>query len=350
MTDLTTDPTTLIADVLTRSYGLTPQRLDQLPIGQGTINYRATCADGDVFVKNYLPGTDLTGEADAIELSALGGQHGVPVAELLRNNAGHLIDASTPYPISVWEWMPGKVVTTALTAGQARGAGNALGLIHTTFAALPASAAPSTQARSWLAVDVAELAATIDRLTDIAEARLATGPVDSFDAVAVRTLAERRQVLDEIPRLLADLPTLTTQVLHGDYSPVNLLFDDDRLRAVIDFRPPDPFFLAYELGRVAFYPNTVATTTDWLATARTLIESYLEANPRAAADDIRACARVALLQLLTSLYGVKQHYLKPGLFQDALDEFWLHRHRAARILLDHQAATDALLHELTARR
>jgi homoserine kinase type II len=349
MTELTT-PSAAIADVLTRRYGLAPRRLVQLPIGQGTTNYRATCADRDVFVKNYPPGTDLASEAAAIELSALGGRHGVPVAEPLRTHGGDLIDVSSPYPVSVWEWMPGAVVTTALTAGQARGAGAALGRIHTTFATLPASAAPSAQARDWLAIDVTELAATIDHLTDIAEARLATGPADPFDALAVRTLAERRNALGEIPRLLADLPTLTTQVLHGDYSPVNLLFDDARLSAVIDFRPPDPFFLAYELGRVAFYPTTVATTTDWLTAAHTLIEGYLEANPEAAAADIRACARVALLQLLTSLYGVKQHYLKPGLFQDALDEFWLHRHQAARILLDYQAATDALLHKLTTPR
>ncbi|MDQ2877239.1 MAG: hypothetical protein M3Y33_21485 [Actinomycetota bacterium] len=74
----------------------------------------------------------------------------------------------------------------------------------------------------------------------------------------------------------------------------------------------------------------------------------MQANPGVTAADIRACARVALPQLLGSLYGVKQHYLKPGLFQDDLDEFWLLRHRAAGILLSRLADTDALLHALTA--
>ncbi|MEV4199347.1 phosphotransferase enzyme family protein [Micromonospora globbae] len=350
MTEPTTEPSATIADVLARRYGLAPDHLVQLPIGQGTTNYRATCAGRHVFVKHYPPGTDLAGEADATELSALAGRHGVPVAGLLRNHAGEPIDTSSPYAVSVWEWMPGAVVTTDLTAGQARGAGATLGRIHAAFATLPASAGPSLQAQNWLSVDLADLAATIDRLADIAQARIAAGTADPFDAHAVRTLAERRHSIDEIPRLIGDLPTLTTQVLHGDYSPVNLLFDGDWLTAVIDFRPPDPFFIAYEVGRVAFYPNTVATTTDWLTTARTLIEAYVQANPTVAADDIRACARVALLQLLTSLYGVKQHYLKPGLFQDALDEFWLLRHRAVRVLLDHWADTDALLHDLITDR
>ncbi|MDG4763319.1 phosphotransferase [Solwaraspora sp. WMMD406] len=350
MTEPTTEPSPTIADVLACRYGLAPDRMVQLPIGQGTTNYRATCAGHDVFVKNYPPGTDLAGEADAIGLSALAGCHGTPVAGLLRNHAGDLIDTSSRYAVSVWEWMPGAVVTTDLTAGQARAAGATLGRVHAVFATLPASIGPSSQAQSWLAVDLAGLAATVDRLADIAEARIAAGSADPFDAQAANTLAERRDAIGMIPGLMGDLPKLTTQVLHGDYSPVNLIFEGDQLSAVIDFRPPDPFFVAYEIGRVAFYPNTVATTTDWLATARTLIDAYVRANPTVADDDIRACARVALLQLLTSLYGIKQHYLKPGLFQDALDEFWLLRHRAVSVLLDHQDDTDALLHDIIADR
>jgi hypothetical protein len=73
--------------------------------------------------------------------------------------------------------------------------------------------------------------------------------------------------------------------------------------------------------------------TDWLDAAARLISAYLDTNPLAVAEDVRACARVALLQLLTSLYGVKQHYLRPGLLQDDLDVFWHLRHRTARTLL-----------------
>ena len=148
--------------------------------------------------------------------------------------------------------------------------------------------------------------------------------------------------------MLAGLPELTAQVLHGDYSPVNLLFDGERLSAVLDFRPPDPFLVSYDLGRVAFYPNTVTSDPAWMTAAQTMITAYQQANPGVAPADIRACAQVALLQLLGSLYGVKQHYLEPGLFQDDLDEFWLLRHRAVGILLSNLADTDALLADLAA--
>ncbi|MEV6923936.1 phosphotransferase [Dactylosporangium sp. NPDC051485] len=350
MTVPTTEASSMIADVLAHRYAFVPERLVQLPIGQGTINYRATCADRDVFVKHYPPDADIAREADAITLSALAGLGGVPVAGLLRNRDDQPIDTSTAYAVSVWEWMPGTVVTAQPTHEQSRNAGSALGRIHTIFASLPASTGPSPQAQAWLAVDPADLTATVDRLTAIIDTRIAAGTADTFDLDAAATLAERRDCIGEIPQLVAELPELTTQVLHGDYSPVNLLFDGAELTAVIDFRPPDPFFTAYEIGRMAFYPNVVATTTDWLSTARALLKGYLQANPTVAADDIRASAQVALLQLLTSLYGVKQHYLKPGLFQDAVDEFWLLRHRTARVLLDHKADTAALLHDLTAHR
>ncbi|GGO07806.1 hypothetical protein GCM10010116_15730 [Microbispora rosea subsp. aerata] len=157
-------------------------------------------------------------------------------------------------------------------------------------------------------------------------------------------------MLPRIPELLADLSRgLTTQVLHGDFSPVNLLFTGDALSAVLDFRPPEPFLLSYDLGRMAFYPNTVTGDPHWQDAARTFVTAYRAANPAVPAADIRACGRVALLQLLGSLYGVKQHYLKPGLFQDDLDEFWLMRHRAADIMLRHLPETDALLDDLTVR-
>src|SRR5205807_5208941 len=112
-----------------------------------------------------------------------------------------------------------------------------------------------------------------------------------------------------------------------------LMFADDTLAAVIDFRPPDPFLIAWELGRIAFDVRSVVLTAGWLGSGLELVRAYLEENPGAAEADIVFCARVALLQLMRSLYGVKNHYLKPGLLQDDLDEFWLLRHRASQAML-----------------
>jgi Ser/Thr protein kinase RdoA (MazF antagonist)/glycosyltransferase involved in cell wall biosynthesis len=343
------DPTDRIAAILAGRYGLAATDLVQLPVGQGTVNYRAACADREVFVKNYPPSTDLRGEEAAIELSELAHRHGIPTATALRNRDGQPIDATTAIALSVWEWMPGEVVTNLNTV-QYQQAGHTLGRIHALFADLPASSKPSPGAEKWRDIDLGGLAATIDQLLEIVAQRAADGATDTFDAEAQRTLAERRMMISRIPELLGGLPEeLTTQVLHGDYSPVNLLFTGETLSAVLDFRPPEPFLLAYDLGRMAFYPNTVSGDAHWRDAARSLITAYSAANPAVSDIDLRACGRVALLQLIRSLYGVKQHYLKPGLFQDDLDEFWLIRHRTVDIMLRHLPEIDALLNDLTVR-
>ncbi|WP_433259768.1 phosphotransferase enzyme family protein (plasmid) [Streptosporangium sp. CA-135522] len=337
-----------VAAVLAASYGLEVATITQLPIGQGTTNFRVVCDDGlEAFVKHYPAGTDLGAEREAIALSALAVDSGIPGAQVLPNEKGEVIDAGGELPVSVWEWMPGRV-ETHLSAAQLTAAGNALGRVHALFAPLPTGPDPDAGVRAWRTPDVDELTATINRLLEIIAGRVRAGVADTFDVEAQRTLLERRSMLNRVPGLLADLPEkLTVQVLHGDYSPVNLLFQGDALSAVLDYRPPNPpFLLAYDLGRMAFYPNTVADDPAWPDAAVTFIRAYRKAHPAVPAVDVRACGRVALLQLLTSLYGVKQHYLKPGLFQADLDEFWLLRHHTAGVLLAQLAGTDALLADL----
>lgn len=321
-----------LTEVLTRAYGLTGIELERLPAGQVTVNYRARVGDQLLFVKHYQNGTDLNAEQAAVNQTRLAGQHQVPVATLRPSLSGDTIACQDGTAVSVWEWVPGAGVENGLNPAQQRAAGHALGRIHTAFAGHPAGAGPSARLTKWMNPDLATLDATASKLLGIAGERAQR---DAFDEQALRTLAERRTALPRIPELLASLPPLTTQILHGDYSAVNLLFRDGELTAVLDFLPPDPFLVAYELGRIAFDPRTVTLVDDWIPAGVNLVTAYLDTNPALPAADVTACARVALIQLLTSLYGVKQHYLKPGLIQEDLDQFWLLRHSAATRLLEH---------------
>jgi Ser/Thr protein kinase RdoA (MazF antagonist) len=327
------DPTapSAVRQLLEVGFGLTAE-LDRIPVGAGSVNYQAITDTGRLFVKAYPPGTNLNGEAGGIRLSALAAQAGIPVARPLPLPDGTFIATHEGSAASVWEYVDGEIIETGYNRPQLHAAGHTLGLIHRAFAALPESSGPTPQVGPWLTFDATEFTATIDRLLAIIEAK---DELDEFDEMARRTLRERRDQGVRIPALLAELPQLTTQVLHGDYSPMNIMLTGEQVAAVIDFRPPDPFFVAYELGRVAYYPNTVVHSDVWEADAAELIAAYRDANPQVAADGIAYSARVALLQLLTSLYGVKNHYLKPGLLQTDLDAFWLLRHQAATTLLDH---------------
>lgn len=316
-----------ITQVLRDSFGLRPLRIRRLPAGHTTVNYRAGCAQGEFFVKRYPDGADLAAEAAAIGMSDLAGRHGVPVATALPTVSGAPI--ATQPAVSVWHWVDAQPWTAGFSHAQQRAAGTALGRIHAAFADHPAGPGGTPDIEGWLALP--KVTRDLDALLDLLAARAGK---DEFDVLAEQDLRRRRAMLPRVPEIAAGLPELTTQVLHGDYSAVNLLFRGEELAAVLDFGPPAPFLIAYELGRIAFDPRVVVLTPDWPARARSLVEAYLAARPQTAAGDVVGCARMALLRLLTSLYGVRDHYVDPGPLQDDLNTFWLLRHRTAKTLLD----------------
>ncbi|MGW1976529.1 phosphotransferase enzyme family protein [Streptomyces sp. NPDC001889] len=336
--------------LLEHAYGLGHTGLTRLLAGQNTVNYRATNGDETFFVKCYLPGTDLAAERSAIGQSRLAGEHGVPVAVPRSTRTGEAIATSGDLATSLWEWVPGRTAEGGLALGQQKAAGRALGLIHAAFADHPAAAAgASRRLTKWRTTDpAAKLTTDVDQLLDL----IAEHPVpDTFDTEAVRTLTERRAALTRLPELITGLPDgLTTQVIHGDLSVVNVLFEGEELTAVLDFLPPAPELISYELGRVAFDPRTVVHDPDWIRAGVRLVRAYQDNNPHHAAADVTGCARVALIQLLGSLYGVKEHYIKPGLLQDDLDAFWLLRHAAATRLLDRLPDVERALAEAAGPR
>ena len=112
---------------------------------------------------------------------------------------------------------------------------------------------------------------------------------------------------------------------------------NDVLAAVLDFRPPDPFLIAYEIGRVALYPQTVVLADDWLPSACGLLTAYQEEQTAVEPNDLVYSARIWLIHLMRSLYGVKEHYLEPVRLQADLDVFWIQHDASARILYDRLA-------------
>lgn len=337
-----------LASVLHAHYNLHTREITRLPIGQGTRNYRVLTTERAVFVKHYPVETDLNAERAGIAMSRLAGRAGVPVASTVPSVEGEVLVNQDGVAVSVWDFVAGRTITGSFTHPQLVAIGTALGRVHRAFADHPARSKLS-QTREWLAFDPAPTLATVEALVATVAQRHDRGHADEFDALALRTLTQRRDQLPRAAELIAGLPQLSSQVLHGDYSAVNLLFDGDQLTAVLDFRPPNAFLLAWELGRIAFDPRTVVLNPDWLDSARVLITAYLTENPTIRPADIAYCGRIVLIQLIRSLYGIKQHYHGPGLLQDDLDCFWSFRHQAATTLLAHLDTLEAALNQLSTR-
>lgn len=88
------------------------------------------------------------------------------------------------------------------------------------------------------------------------------------------------------------------------------------------------------MGRAAFDPRTVATSTEWAACALAMARAYRSEHPSLPMREVRACARIALLYMLFSFYGATTaEYDLPGAAEADLKRHWRERQIAIRRLL-----------------
>jgi Ser/Thr protein kinase RdoA (MazF antagonist) len=310
-------------------YGLEVLSIVRVPKGMGTRNWRVQTAGGDYFLKHYPASADLAGEATALELSQSARAAGIPVPRAIPALDGRLLRSEGDLAFALFEYISDATSGVALSRDQMAQAGHALGRLHEHLRATPATFGDITA--RWLAFDAARKRAQLEgHLATIA----AREEMDDFDRRTTGLLERRVELLPRIVGILTLLPPLTRQVVHGDYSVWNILFRGNTLVAVIDFRRPERFLPAFEIGRAALNPETM-TAGPWLDKAVAFVEEYCAANPGIAADDIRFAPHVWASQLVRSEYGVRQHYLAPLEYQADLDRFWYQRCEAAELILGH---------------
>lgn len=149
----------------------------------------------------------------------------------------------------------------------------------------------------------------------------------------------RRRVSDkpswgDVERALASLPHLTIQVLHGDVAGPNVLFKNDEVAAIVDFRPPTPGYLAWEIARLGCDPKSALDNSaeSWLTGYTDLTLAYRDANPKASADDLLSSLRVGCAALLCSAFPLSVPVERPRIVDAALEAYGRVRHKAALML------------------
>lgn len=321
-----------MADRLVRAYGLDVAVVERVPFGAETDNFSVRLTDGGrVFAKVYRDGDDLDRHAVRLESTQFARTQGVPTPAVVPDRAGRTLSREPGPALSVWEFVAAKTSTRPWSPRLAEDLGLTLGRLHRAFARHPVARRLVAVRPLWWERDPA-------RALDIADALLRRigEPRTQADAARRDQVAVRRADLAaHAPGLTAGLPPVSTQPVHYDFTRPNVLVGlDDTVAAVIDLHdciaPP-----AWELGRIAFDPLTVATTDDWPGTALTLVAAYRSENPDLPADQVVACARMALLQAMQSFYGVREHYERPDpVHQRDLDGYWHRRWQMTRRLLD----------------
>ncbi|WP_350277434.1 phosphotransferase [Kribbella sp. HUAS MG21] len=306
------------ARALEESYGVRAVELHRIDAGTNTINYRVVGEDGRRwFAKVYRGG--LERERVAIELTEFARRGGVPVAEVRRTVGGEVIDAGVP--MSLWEFVDGETAEGGLTGKRWPAVGTVLGRLHRRLAEHPAAAPtmrPAVEVR-----DMRRAAQSFDRL-------IAKKSMSPFEEWACEAARERKALLGRAGAILAELPELTVQVLHGDLAAPNLMLRDDAVAAVIDFHPSGPGFTAWEIARIGCDPRTVILGDQWIDGLGELLRAYKDGHPAARLDDLLSTVAVGCAHTLGSTFPLAE----PAPVSPSLERYARARHQAALIMLD----------------
>jgi Ser/Thr protein kinase RdoA (MazF antagonist) len=320
-------------------YPITPRAIERIARGMDTENWRIDTDDGaSVFLKCYPPRSDRAAERSALALAMHARSAGIRTPRVITDRDGQLLHDDGAWGYAVFEFVADAAPDALLSLEQMVEAGSELARIHRAFRDVETPLPSRTPA--WLHFDLEAGLGELERYRTQIEAR---EPRDAFDRATLDLLPRRRALLAEAPRLLGALADARSQVLHGDYSTQNVLFDggSGRLAAVVDFGAPEPFLLAYEIGRIAFPPEQLVRE-GWLQRGLALLAAYRDEHS-AAATQLHLAPVAWLVQLIRNNYGIRQHYGTPLEFQTALDRYGLERARGAEILFDNLASIiDAL--------
>ncbi|MFK0244489.1 phosphotransferase enzyme family protein [Amycolatopsis azurea] len=333
--DLTADGAQIkaVVSTLRLGYGLDPAELSRIPEGTSTDNYAVVDQSGRrYFVKAYRPHSNLELERASVELSEHAAGGGVPTARVVRTTEHELIETRGRLPLSLWSYVPHTETAEGTLSGARWAAvGAAMGRLHRRLATHPA-AAPTLQPGAALC----DVAAARDRFDDLTRAYEQKSRLGEFETWALQAVRERRAVLGKVERILETLPPLTVQVMHGDLAGPNVLLTNDDVAAIVDFGPPTPGYLAWEIVRLGCEPQSVVSNgADNLLKGYTdLALAYRDANPEAPADDLASSLRVGCAAKLCATFPLSAPVKRPHLVDSALESYARARHETALMLLE----------------
>ena len=300
--------------------------LTRIPAGTNTINFRVVDDDGRRwFAKVYRKAVER--ERLAVELAEFAREGAVPAPRLRRTVAGGVIDERVP--MSLWEFVDGETAEGGISGARWEAVGGVLGRLHRRLGEYPGTAAsrqPAVGVR-----DVSKAPEAFDRVIDGYASRTYITP---FEQWAWEAAKERRGLLDRAGAILADLPELTVQIVHGDLASPNLMLRGDDVAAVIDFQPPSPRFTAWEIARIGCDPRTVMLGDEWIDGMAELLLAYRDEHPAAHSDDLVFSVAAGCAYTLASTYPLAEPLTDPAAVTPSLELYARARHEAALVMLE----------------
>ncbi|MFI2204706.1 phosphotransferase enzyme family protein [Streptomyces sp. NPDC020192] len=334
----------LMVDVLEDRYGIFVGVVEPVHMGTDTTNRWVLTEDGrPLYVKEYRPTANVAAARSTWDMSEFCRAARIPVPRVWPDVDGDLVTIAEGCAWAVTDEVPGRVTGTAMTVALAEDIGAVMGRMHRALAAYPMP--QKVQHSRWRTGSVEDAAA---RCGSVLATALGQGH-DHLDQLRLDLDQRREDLHQHVHRLRGRLPgKLVEQALHADLSRTNLIVLADAVTGVIDFRGARAT-PAWELGRAAFDPRTVANSPEWIACALAMASAYLAENPSLPVGEVRSCARIALLYMLFSFYGATTaEYELPPAAEADLTQHWRERQTTIRLLLNHLDELEDALSSLSA--
>ncbi|WP_405814187.1 phosphotransferase [Streptomyces sp. NBC_01390] len=319
----------LTADVLEDRYGLTASAVEPVPTSTETTVRRVLTDDGRrLVVKKYRATARQDTLRIALDMSEYCRAARLPVPRVHPDVDSYLVTIAQGNAWSVADEAPGLASTSAMTLTLAEHVGTVLGRMHRVLAAYPLP--ERVQPSRWRTEPVEQALAQCDAVLHRAfrHRRVHGGHL-------ISDLDHRREDLHlHAHRLRSQLPEhLVDHALHAQISRTHLIAAGDHVTGIIGFHGATGI-AAWELGRAAFQPRTVAAGPGWAACALAMLAAYREENPTLPFADIQACARITLLDLLFNLHGATTAESElPAAAQANAQIHWSERQTTIRHLL-----------------
>ncbi|EST27424.1 phosphotransferase enzyme family protein [Streptomyces roseochromogenus] len=334
----------LVVDVLEDRYGLVVDVVEPVHMGTDTTNRRVLTEDGlRLYVKEYRPIADVAAARSAWDMSEYCRAARIPVPRVWPDVDGDLVTIAEGCAWAVTDEVPGRVTSAAMTVALAEHIGTVMGRMHRALAAYPMP--QKVQQSRWRTGSVEDAATRCGSVLVTALGQ----EHDHFDQLRLDLDQRREDLHQHVHQLREQLPDeLVEQALHADLSRTNMIVLADAVTGVIDFRGARAM-PAWELGRAAFDPRTVANSPDWIACALAMVGAYHAENPSLPVGEAQACVRIALLYMLFSFYGATTaEYGLPPAAEADLKQHWRERQTTIRLLLNHLDELEDALADLSA--
>jgi len=150
----------------------------------------------------------------------------------------------------------------------------------------------------------------------------------------------RLTLMPRIAGILTGLPLLTCQILHGDFAAPNVLFHNDRVAALADFRPPRARPVTWEISRIGCDPRTVLRGEQWQRGRRHLAAGYRDEHDDTRPDDLVAAVRAWVCYSAASIYPFDELITDEPLLVDSLKTYTRDRQQALVMVLDDLASVE----------